>query len=594
MTDTLDATLISAAAKHSLLRLPDEILQSILFELSPHHAVQLGASCRRLNRLIDVPILWRYYCDTCFTYWRHSDETNDKILSHDPNAPWREHFVQRVRRDRGNTQLFESALSTQHERYAKLQKIADCEYEAKDLLLAHCNASHDCEDVLARRYHAEATLGLIHRTNALRIWHDLVEGKETTLEEQLSAFDLFVIGKHWGSVGEITRALDDIASEVKKANPDLQELDVLQRSLILVRHLRHNRLVGLEDGVDYHSMKNNYLSFSLLHQNNASLPLQSAVIFCSVASRLGISAHPCNYPAHIYVVVKLNKTDAGHTNQPMAEKDTLYFDPWSRDTPVALEDLQARLRVFGIRESEFPVYLSPAPIQSMVLRTCRNIMHSYQDWRRGILRDEPPLYNYDAFYSFLWCMALIEDGNINEDALAVWHRPHLAHLPPFFKENYPEDLELVNKYLGPLFATHPQRQAFNFTIAEMKAADLNRRPVVRRSDKTKHVKYRIGQMLQHKRYGYVGVVRRWDPNCLASESWISEMRVEQLGKGRWQPFYDVLAEDRSQRYVAEENIEAIDTEPPEQLMRIAGKYFKRWNAERKIFVSNLRDEYPDD
>ena len=56
-------------------------------------------------------------------------------------------------------------------------------------------------------------------------------------------------------------------------------------------------------------------------------------------------------------------------------------------------------------------------------------------------------------------------------------------------------------------------------------------------------------------------------------------------------------EDRSVRYVAEENIELIlpqMSELPEGLTAIAGKHFKRWDAKARAFVSNIRDEYPDD
>ena len=54
------------------------------------------------------------------------------------------------------------------------------------------------------------------------------------------------------------------------------------------------------------------------------------------------------------------------------------------------------------------------------------------------------------------------------------------------------------------------------------------------------------------------------------------------------------ADDRSVRYVAEDNIEVLDTEPSPSLMFLAGKYFKRWNKEMKVFVSNIREEYPDE
>jgi F-box protein 21 len=56
-------------------------------------------------------------------------------------------------------------------------------------------------------------------------------------------------------------------------------------------------------------------------------------------------------------------------------------------------------------------------------------------------------------------------------------------------------------------------------------------------------------------------------------------------------------EDRSVRYVAEENIELMKphlTELPHSLIAIAGKHFKRFDHGRMIFISNVRDEYPDD
>lgn len=53
-------------------------------------------------------------------------------------------------------------------------------------------------------------------------------------------------------------------------------------------------------------------------------------------------------------------------------------------------------------------------------------------------------------------------------------------------------------------------------------------------------------------------------------------------------------EDTSIRYVAEENIEIIELEQPFSLMSLAGRFFKRWDKERRSFVSNIRDEYPED
>lgn len=56
-------------------------------------------------------------------------------------------------------------------------------------------------------------------------------------------------------------------------------------------------------------------------------------------------------------------------------------------------------------------------------------------------------------------------------------------------------------------------------------------------------------------------------------------------------------EDRSIRYVAEENIQIIMPTMAtlsSRLLDIAGKHFRRWSEDKRKFVSNIRDEYPDD
>ena len=54
------------------------------------------------------------------------------------------------------------------------------------------------------------------------------------------------------------------------------------------------------------------------------------------------------------------------------------------------------------------------------------------------------------------------------------------------------------------------------------------------------------------------------------------------------------ADDKSVRYVAEENITVLLDPPTQNLLDLAGRYFKRWDSEEKVFVSNIRDEYPHD
>ncbi|KAG2438376.1 hypothetical protein HYH02_010831 [Chlamydomonas schloesseri] len=55
------------------------------------------------------------------------------------------------------------------------------------------------------------------------------------------------------------------------------------------------------------------------------------------------------------------------------------------------------------------------------------------------------------------------------------------------------------------------------------------------------VLFPVGTMMQHRVYGYRGVIVDWDPRCDMDEEWIRHMGVDRLpGGGRAQPFYRVL------------------------------------------------------
>lgn len=54
------------------------------------------------------------------------------------------------------------------------------------------------------------------------------------------------------------------------------------------------------------------------------------------------------------------------------------------------------------------------------------------------------------------------------------------------------------------------------------------------------------------------------------------------------------ADDRSTRYVAEENIELATTRPSKSILHLAGRYFKRWDQASGAFISNILEEFPDD
>ena len=69
--------------------------------------------------------------------------------------------------------------------------------------------------------------------------------------------------------------------------------------------------------------------------------------------------------------------------------------------------------------------------------------------------------------------------------------------------------------------------------------------------RTPEVKYAIGMIMKHQRYGYLCVITGWDLRCKASPQWMLGMGVQALDGGANQPFYNVFADDGSSRYAAQ-------------------------------------------
>ena len=66
-------------------------------------------------------------------------------------------------------------------------------------------------------------------------------------------------------------------------------------------------------------------------------------------------------------------------------------------------------------------------------------------------------------------------------------------------------------------------------------------------------KYKPGQLVCHKRYGYRGVIVAADPYCKANDDWYRSNRTQ---PNRFQPWYHVLVDGaNTATYPAEENLE---------------------------------------
>ncbi|KAL8973276.1 MAG: hypothetical protein Q9183_000076, partial [Haloplaca sp. 2 TL-2023] len=432
-----------------------------------------------------------------------------------------------------------------------------------------------------------AALGGLHRSMAIEEWVKLRDGHPVPLERALAAFDHFVLHERKADFDEISARLDKIARSIRQETLNFGEATPLQKAKIVAVYLHKNQVTGVTDNDQYFNLRNSFIGLALQDDGPAALPLISTVIFCAVSERLGISAEPCNFPFHIYAIVRAPNGENLDSESATtgSEVDSIYMDPFASDKEVSRGELEAQLEAMGVPPADHDSFLGVASVADMVRRTARNILMGSGSGIAGLESDS-------ALYSALWAFLMLPEP----DTALVQRARYLPYVVEMLEKQYLFDVRLVEKYLLPLFTTSPQYwQQLRDAVRVMRAGDsMPKQAKPRNRDISQSVRFKVGQVFRHRRYGYQAVITGWDVECAQSEMWISQMGVDRLSRGRHQSFYHVLVDEKSVRYVAEENIDTTPAVVSSNLMSLAGRHFKRWDSTSNVFISNVKDEYPDD
>ena len=379
--------------------------------------------------------------------------------------------------------------------------------------------------------------------------------------------------------------------------PDFASLSERKKATMIAAYMRTHNMTGVRSEYRYEDLQNNFIGIALQDEDHPSLPLISVAIYCCVAQRLGLSARPCAFPFHVYAVIRHSGgQDLDGNSVPTMEHGTrippMYMDPFRTEVEIPVSNLQSQLAAMGVPEPDRAMLLCTAPTEEIIRRTARNIVASVQ---MAPSNSSNRLFSEmdSAFYAALWARLLLIDGtSATANASRARYLPYvLEHM----EKKFPMDVGLFEDYVLPLIQSPDQALQLRDMMGAMRSADMMPKAVKRRTAETaESVRYRIGQVFQHKRYRYHAIITGWDAKCEADEDWISHMGVHQLSRGRHQSFYHALVDDKSVRYVAEENIETVKWGFGSSLMALAGQHFKRWDKATSKFVSNMKDEYPDD
>ncbi|KAG6059162.1 hypothetical protein E4U17_006817 [Claviceps sp. LM77 group G4] len=612
----------------SLEQIPDEIVQQLLYHVSPEDNLRcFQLLAHRYHRLGCQSLLWRDHCCTRFRYWSSEHEIQEKLRQTVATVEWKELYILRKSRNSLVSKLLDAVLASQVGRLQNMERICRLGYDAKDFLLEQCQSHESVSDVLARRYFSNAILDSIHRSIAVEEWYRLglnghslnthvADQRDQRLERSLGAFDMFVLHDQPGDIDDISQMLDETAARFRVDCEGFEGYTTRQKALALNRWMRANRLTGMQNPQrNYRNLRNCYIGQALRHEDHESTPLISSALFCSLASRVGINAQCCAFPSHVHAIVlaRIGCTLDDVLFEGRGQPEPMYLDPYGTDDEVPASDLQSLL---AQSQTGSEAFLAPVPPISMVRRNAQNIKATYTRILQLQDNAHPELSqllrgsaatNVDAsLYSALWASAMLTPCNTSE-----WHN-HLTNLLSRSALGWPEDAWLVGRYLYPMYISsyYPPNPNQRSQIRDprehwelLRQQDNIIPPVFRREQGSQAIPFKIGQVFRHRRYGWIGVITGWSDRNFTRHMDSAVETHQPTGQNSMavrppnQLFFMCFPSTGSEPHVvAPENIELIHdpTRISDDMFPMAGKFFKRFDAETCSFISNNKEQYPDD
>lgn len=583
-----------------LTSLPVEVISNILNFLLPEDKARVDGTCHFFSDCCRQDVLWRDHCK----FWQNwNPDTLENYKS------WREKYIIRTLNDKKIQALVDTCLKSPDlvANTSVFQKLANTYgQEALEALWMTLDQTPDEHpEVLAKRWWANEMLLFLQRCAAMKYFLYHMNSPEIEEEMILETIEMLVRRDCRNNYGlmhnQIAMDLDDF----EKWHPEWETDTPRGLAIQIVEFMTEVMDVCSEfdDEYDFHDPLNNLIGYTLNTEGHPGLPITHATIFCAFARRLNLNAKVIGYPKHVYVVVypPEGMTLDGKPAPTGEPRERMFVDPSAEDgESIKTErDLLIKLNTMPIpSDVNHAELLEPVSPEGFVRRVMNNMIRGIQirslHERNGIIGQWSLEWFTESAFDGIALANFCESvrasrtpthqlfGQIRRQDLDFWQSiPNLA-------ENAPWNAMIARELL----------QDSPFSSGQLVMPTMPRNVIVpksRSNPENQGVKYKVGTMFTHQRYGYDAAIVGWDARCSHDADWQAAMGVENLTRGPNQPFYRVIDDDGKERYVAEDNIEpGKESIWTEYFVHNAGRFFLRWDDNEERYISNLKQEYPDD
>ncbi|XP_061458447.1 F-box only protein 21 isoform X1 [Rhineura floridana] len=571
----------------SLTELPGELLELIVCcgSLGAADVGRLACTCRRLKEA----------CQPRGKVWREQFRLRwpslMKYYNQSENVNWLEEYKGRHKAGLEAQRIvasFSKRFFSDHvpcDGFTDIETLACPSHFFEDELMSVLNM--EGRKGLTWKYYAKKILYFMRQQNILK---KLKVYLQRPAEQQSFLEGAVLIDQYCNPLSDIClenvkAQVDDIAAKVRKflksknsRHPSVtpkagealivSQVELQRQVLDAMNYVLYEQLKYKGNEVDYYNSLNSYIRQVLIHRTG--IPISLSVLYLTIARQLGVHLEPVNFPSHF--LLRWCQGTEGSTNI----FDYVYIDAFGKGRQLTVKECEYLIG-HHVTEEFYGVATAKEVLQRMVGNLLNIGKRESTDQSYQLLRDSLDLY-----------LAMYPD-NVQHLMLQARLYFHLGIWP-----------EKVLDILQHIQALDPSQHGAVGYLVQHTLEHIERRkeeagPDVKLHSEEKHkdVCYSVGLIMKHKRYGYNCVIYGWDPACMMGHEWIRNMNVHSLPHGPHQPFYNVLVEDGSCRYAAQENLE-YNVEPREISHPDVGRYFAEFADTHYLANAELEFRYPED
>ncbi|CAH0554702.1 unnamed protein product [Brassicogethes aeneus] len=590
-------------------KLPLEILENILInpKLKIQDVINLSSTCHFLrNSVVSSNKIWKYqFFNTWPSLW-------DIFAKLPPTCYY--HEIQYIF---SLKQITREMLDTMPPRFYKKLELSDSDMEEWGELMAKRDLNYnylvlDLMEIVnthvpimsiemvplnttgnkTLQYYGSKVLRYIRQLRLAKVWKDFISLPPRRQVLEIGA----VIVAQWCQPNvdvdfdDISLKLDEIADKVRQrlreANPnhslfkvpkpvlDLWRVENLSKNQFnvfesrqLIATLREEIFVKMGfsgNNQAYYMPQNSFINEVL--DKRQGLPITLSIVFEAVARRLGLRCEPISFPAHFLL---------RFTESLEKGSDWYYIDVFN-GRKVVRRGACPHSRLSETNQM-FPV----ATAVQVVERMANNLevssrQHTHPNGRITRVRSSLELLkvvNPQDLSALVSLARLYMLHNMDTKPLEHFLLSQEFHVP--------EQAQRVVHMLRDYEAHHSMNGAEIF-------------PQIKAARRTENLKFAVGMVMTHLALNYKCVIYDWDLVCLADREWQIQNNVDKLNLKDKQPFYNVLVEDGSRRYVAQENLRPTENTGFLYLNDEVGRHFSHFFETHYVPNAEKEKEYPAD